>query len=61
MEDLLSEARSLCKETEVRSAAAASAVAAPAEWGLLSIDDDLLDEDPTEHLRLRFLAALTDL
>ncbi|KAE9307953.1 hypothetical protein PF008_g21103 [Phytophthora fragariae] len=61
MEDLLSETRSLCKETEVRSAAAASAVAAPAEWGLLSIDDDLLDEDPTEHLRLQFLAALTDL
>ncbi|KAE9070279.1 hypothetical protein PF010_g26340 [Phytophthora fragariae] len=39
----------------------ANAEASPAEWGLLSIDDDLLDEDPAEHLRLRFLAALTDL
>ncbi|KAE8908000.1 hypothetical protein PF005_g26893 [Phytophthora fragariae] len=61
VEDLLSEARALCKEAEVRSAAAANAVTSPAEWGLLSIDDDLLDEDPAEHLRLRFLAALTDL
>ncbi|KAE9175558.1 hypothetical protein PF005_g25349 [Phytophthora fragariae] len=61
VEDLLSEARVLCKEAEVRSAAAANAEASPAEWGLLSIDDDLLDEDPAEHLRLRFLAALTDL
>ncbi|KAE9020940.1 hypothetical protein PR001_g13478 [Phytophthora rubi] len=61
VEDLLSEARALCKEAEVRSDAAANAVTSPAEWGLLSIDDDLLDEDPAEHLRLRFLAALTDL
>ncbi|KAE8962644.1 hypothetical protein PF011_g29308 [Phytophthora fragariae] len=61
VEDLLSEAQALCKEAEVRSAAAASTEASPAEWGLLSIDDDLLDEDPAEHLRLRFLAALTDL
>ncbi|KAE9288168.1 hypothetical protein PR003_g25867, partial [Phytophthora rubi] len=61
VEDLLSEARALCKEAEVRSAAAANAVTSPAKWGLLSIDDDLLDEDPAEHLRLRFLAALTDL
>ncbi|KAE9063604.1 hypothetical protein PF007_g29496 [Phytophthora fragariae] len=61
VEDLLSEAQALCKEAEVRSAAAANAEASPAEWGLLSIDDDLLDEDPAEHLRLRFLAALTDL
>ncbi|KAE8889552.1 hypothetical protein PF002_g8719 [Phytophthora fragariae] len=61
VEDLLSETQALCKEAEVRSAAAASTEASPAEWGLLSIDDDLLDEDPAEHLRLRFLAALTDL
>ncbi|KAE8971544.1 hypothetical protein PF011_g25994 [Phytophthora fragariae] len=61
VEDLLSEAQALCKEAEVRSTAAATAEASPAEWGLLSIDDDLLDEDPAEHLRLRFLAALTDL
>ncbi|KAE9209092.1 hypothetical protein PF004_g16572 [Phytophthora fragariae] len=61
VEGLLSEARALCKEAEVRSAAAANAEASPAEWGLLSIDDDLRDEDPAEHLRLRFLAALTDL
>ncbi|KAE9273817.1 hypothetical protein PF008_g29749 [Phytophthora fragariae] len=61
VEDLLSEAQALCKEAEVRSTAAANAEASPAEWGLLSIDDDLLDEDPAEHLRLRFLAALTDL
>ncbi|KAE9171410.1 hypothetical protein PF005_g27150 [Phytophthora fragariae] len=61
VEDLLSEARALCKEAEARSATAANAEASPAEWGLLSIDDDLLDEDPAEHLRLRFLAALTDL
>ncbi|KAE9200999.1 hypothetical protein PF004_g18840 [Phytophthora fragariae] len=61
VEDLLSEARALCKNAEVRSAAAANAVTSPTEWGLLSIDDDLLDEDPAEHLRLRFLAALTDL
>ncbi|KAE9008250.1 hypothetical protein PR001_g16751 [Phytophthora rubi] len=59
--DLLSEARALCKEAEVRSAAAANAATSPAEWGLQSIGDDLLDEDPAEHLRLRFLAALTDL
>ncbi|KAE9078137.1 hypothetical protein PF010_g23243 [Phytophthora fragariae] len=61
VEDLLSEARASCKEAEVRSAAAANAVTSPAEWGLRCIDDDLLDEDPAEHLRLRFLAALTDL
>ncbi|KAE9269310.1 hypothetical protein PF008_g30895 [Phytophthora fragariae] len=61
VEDLLSEARALCKEAEVRSAASANAEVSPAEWGPLGIDDDLLDEDPAEHLRLRFLPALTDL
>ncbi|KAE8976428.1 hypothetical protein PR003_g25344 [Phytophthora rubi] len=61
VEGLLSEARALSKEAEVGRATAANAVTSIAEWGLLSIDDDLLDEVLAEHLRLRFLAALADL
>ncbi|KAE8970185.1 hypothetical protein PF005_g17811 [Phytophthora fragariae] len=61
VEGLLSEARALSKEAEVGRATAANAVTSIAEWGLLSIDDDFLDEVLAEHLRLRFLAALADL